>query len=69
MQTPFPGMNPYLEHPALWHQVHNRLIVAYDQTIMPALSGEEAEWVKTVLSICSVCLLQAVVSSAVKCRY
>jgi hypothetical protein len=27
MLNPFPGMNPYLEHPALWHQVHNRLIV------------------------------------------
>lgn len=28
MHNPFPGMNPYLEHPALWSQVHNRLIVA-----------------------------------------
>ena len=28
MQNPFPGMNPYLEHPELWHQVHNRLIVS-----------------------------------------
>ena len=27
MLNPFPGMNPYLEHPELWHQVHNRLIV------------------------------------------
>lgn len=23
---PFPGMNPYLEHPDLWPDVHNRLI-------------------------------------------
>ena len=28
MDNPFPGMNPYLEQPQLWHQVHNRLIVA-----------------------------------------
>ncbi|MEQ8535931.1 MAG: DUF4058 family protein [Coleofasciculus sp. D1-CHI-01] len=24
MHNPFPGMNPYLELPDLWHQVHNR---------------------------------------------
>ena len=28
MQSPFPGMDPYLEHPALWPDVHNRLITA-----------------------------------------
>ncbi len=28
MNTPFPGMDPYLEHPALWPSVHARLIVA-----------------------------------------
>ncbi|WP_336622348.1 DUF4058 family protein [Chlorogloeopsis sp. ULAP01] len=27
MENPFLGMNPYLEQPELWHQVHNRLIV------------------------------------------
>ncbi|MBC7516090.1 MAG: DUF4058 family protein [Alkalinema sp. FL-bin-369] len=26
MLNPFLGMNPYLEHPELWHQVHNHLI-------------------------------------------
>jgi Protein of unknown function (DUF4058) len=26
MLNPFPGMNPYLEHPELWDQVHNHLI-------------------------------------------
>jgi hypothetical protein len=26
MQSPFPGMNPYLETPGLWPDVHNRLI-------------------------------------------
>ena len=33
MQNPFPGMNPYLEHPELWHQVHNRLIVSIADAI------------------------------------
>jgi hypothetical protein len=28
MPSPFPGMNPYLEHPDRWSTVHNRLIVA-----------------------------------------
>lgn len=28
MPLPFPGMNPYLEHPELWLAVHSRLIVA-----------------------------------------
>ncbi|MEM1168661.1 MAG: DUF4058 family protein [Cyanobacteria bacterium P01_H01_bin.35] len=27
MPSPFPGMNPYLEHPDLWPGLHNRLIV------------------------------------------
>src|SRR3712207_5190766 len=26
MPSPFPGMDPYLEHPALWPGVHQRLI-------------------------------------------
>ena len=28
MNNPFPGMNPYLENPALWAEVHHRLISA-----------------------------------------
>jgi Protein of unknown function (DUF4058) len=28
MLSPFPGMDPYLEDPFFWHQVHSRLIVA-----------------------------------------
>ena len=28
MRSPFPGMDPYLEHPSLWPDVHNSLIVA-----------------------------------------
>jgi hypothetical protein len=28
MLSPFPGMDPYLEHPALWPDVHNSLLAA-----------------------------------------
>src|SRR5215510_882392 len=28
MKSPFPSMDPYLEHPSLWPDVHNRLIAA-----------------------------------------
>jgi hypothetical protein len=28
MGSPFPGMDPFLENPFFWHQVHSRLIVA-----------------------------------------
>jgi hypothetical protein len=38
MANPFPGMNPYLEHPDLWHQVHNRLIVG----LADAIAGQVA---------------------------
>lgn len=35
MPTPFPGMDPYLEHPDLWPDVHNRLIVALADDLAP----------------------------------
>lgn len=37
MTTPFPGMDPYLEHPALWPDVHNALIAAIRDLIAPSL--------------------------------
>lgn len=37
MPSPFPGMNPYLEHPDLWSEVHSRLIVAIADNIAPTL--------------------------------
>jgi hypothetical protein len=40
MQNPFPGMNPYLEHPELWHQVHNRLIVGIADAIVPPVAPQ-----------------------------
>ncbi len=37
MLSPFPGMNPYLENPELWPEVHSRLIVAIADDLNPQL--------------------------------
>ncbi len=37
MIMPFPGMDPYLEHPALWLSVHTRLIVALASQLKPKI--------------------------------
>ncbi len=38
MHSPFPGMNPYLENPELWSEVHHRLITALADAIESNLS-------------------------------
>src|SRR5688572_28948447 len=38
MKTPFPEMDPYLEHPALWQDVHNWLIAAIADAIVPVIA-------------------------------
>jgi Protein of unknown function (DUF4058) len=35
--SPFPGMDPYLEHPTLWPGVHNGLIAALQLSLAPQL--------------------------------
>jgi hypothetical protein len=37
MANPFPGMNPYLEHPALWSGIHHRLITAIANSLAPQI--------------------------------
>ena len=37
MPSPFPGMDPYLEAPQLWAELHNRLIVAIADDLSPKL--------------------------------
>ena len=37
MPSPFPGINPYLEQPEIWSQVHKWLIVLIAQTLNPQL--------------------------------
>jgi hypothetical protein len=38
MKTPFPGMDPYLENPIIWQDVHNRLIAAIADAISPIVA-------------------------------
>lgn len=38
MKSPFPGMDPYLENPDLWPEVHSRLIVAIADILIDQLS-------------------------------
>lgn len=33
MPIPFPGMNPYLEHPDLWPSVHQKMMIALADTL------------------------------------
>lgn len=40
MSSPFPGMNPYIEHPAFWSSFHTRLIVAIAEAIEPQLGQQ-----------------------------
>ena len=37
MPSPFPGMDPYLEHPSAWPNVHHRLITAIADSLAPQL--------------------------------
>lgn len=37
MPSPFPGMDPYLEHPGSWPNVHHRLITAIADALAPQL--------------------------------
>ena len=38
--NPFPGMNPYLEHPGIWPDVHNRIIVELSASLGRRLRPE-----------------------------
>ena len=38
MERVFPGMDPYLEEPALWPDIHHRLISSISDQIQPLLS-------------------------------
>lgn len=37
MPSPFPGMDPWLEHPGLWPDVHERLVIALADHLGPGL--------------------------------
>jgi hypothetical protein len=40
MPSPFPGMDPYLEHPSYFHGLHNEVIVYMQEAIQPKLPPE-----------------------------
>ncbi len=40
MLNPFPGMNPYLEHPELWHQVHSYWMVGIADAIADQIAPQ-----------------------------
>ena len=40
MPSPFPGMNPYLEHSTFWSSFHTRLMVAIAEVVAPQLSSQ-----------------------------
>ena len=52
MPSPFPGMDPYLEHPFTFPGLHSRLIVGIGEALQPALPApyfaeiEERVWVE-----------------------
>ena len=37
MPSPFPGMNPYLEHPNFWPEIHHWLITVMAESLIPQL--------------------------------
>ena len=37
MVSPFPGFNPYLEHPAIWPEIHHWLIISLASYLSPQL--------------------------------
>jgi hypothetical protein len=40
MKSPFPGMDPYLEHPSLWPDIHNSLIAAIRDRLSPQVAPD-----------------------------
>ena len=40
MNSPYPGMNPFLENPVFWAEVHHRLITAIADTIEENISSQ-----------------------------
>jgi len=50
-QSPFPGMDPYLESPSLWPDVHNSLINIFREQISPLLPPRYVAELETQLII------------------
>ena len=46
MKCPFPGIDPYLEHPVLWGSLHARLIVEIANRLQPQLDPRYVSSIK-----------------------
>jgi hypothetical protein len=51
MQCPFPGMDPYIERPAIWADFHDRLIAAISASLQPLLRPKYAALVQDRLYV------------------
>ena len=51
MQCPFPGMDPYIERPAIWADFHDRLITAVSASLQPLLRPKYAALVQDRLFV------------------
>jgi Protein of unknown function (DUF4058) len=51
MNVPFPGMDPYLEHPVLWESVHARMIPSLANQLQPRLDPRYVTSIEERVSI------------------
>ncbi len=51
MRPPFPGMDPWLEHPTLWPDVHSRLITSMADELAPRLAPRYFVGVETRMTL------------------
>ena len=54
MPSPFPGMDPYLEAPAVWPDFHGRLIYVINEMILPDLPDDYDPRVETQVRLVEV---------------
>src|SRR5438874_11797542 len=54
MPSPFPGMDPYLETPNLWPDVHHELISQIRSALNPALLPRYVSWADLLVCISDV---------------
>ena len=54
MSSPFPGMNPFIENSAHWHNFHNRMIIhmetAINSVLPPGYVAESEQWLSVLAS-------------------
>lgn len=52
MPSPFPGMDPYLERPSLWRDVHNELISLIREQLTPKIAGRYVACLEERVFVC-----------------